>query len=876
MALPTYHVIPHAAHADVAQMCFHYLSVLLTQKSTRANIAETFPMLSYVLSSGFNHIAYIDPGSTVVLEALQSLGADVRHHPSHWDRLCELREEGLRWPYPPWPSSRHDFVLYILIAYSSPGLLESFLSACGPLKPRVGTNPLVYAADLRKTKHATVLLACGADMNMRGMVVDDSHKALPLDVAIDLGDDILVGELLQRGCVVTAEVLSTAVCMPWCTARVLVKLMETAEFEGWASEIGDEKLYRSVFNSARPNAGDSKQADEDHVALARRLRQIGQNLSPDSPFGAELIERAVHAAHTSMLEYLLPPDQPPSPRFLLVASTGDTSETVSVVRFLLRRGVHVNAIWAGSKNTALHMAAMCPWEPRSLELTRMLIDAGCNPCTRNSQGEIPLTIAMQRGYLSVVEHLLSYNIPFPSNILSFLLRRRLTPQMAELLIRKGIDVTFTTSDGDTVLHLIIANYVESSCLDSVKRFIEAGCNPTTCNSKGETAYHVAIQRGYTSVVEHLLSCNIPFPPDILSIALENRTTPTRMVESLIRKGATSNGDTVLHLAVAKHSESTCLDFVKKFIKAGCNPTICNSEGKTVYHVAIEHCHISVVEHLLSCNVPFPPDLLPIALENRTTPQMAEFLIQNGADVHSTNSNGDTVLHLAIAKYDESACLELVERFFKAGCNPTTCNSEGKTVYHVAIERHYISVVEHLLLCNVPFPPGLLPIALENHTTLQTVEFLIRNGTDVHSTTSNEDTVLHLAIAKYDESACLKLVERFIEAGCNRITHNSEGKTVYHVAIERHHISVVEHLLSCNVPCPPDILSIALENCSTPTRMVESLIRKGATSNGDTVLHLTVAKHSESTCLDFVKKFIDAGCDPTTCNSEGETIYHVAI
>ena len=275
-----------------------YISVFLKQGLSCGNVVrlESFPMLSYVLSSGFDHIAHVDPKSIPILEALQSLESDVRHFPSHWDHLCELRGEDLRWPYPLWPSSRHDFELYILIAYSSAEHLQSFLSDRRLLKPRIGTNPLVYAADLRKTRHSMVLLAFSVDVNMHGLAIDDSHRALPLGVSIDRGEDVLVGELLQRGCRVSSELLATTVCLPWCSARVLVKLMQTNEFVEWASDVGDEKLYRGGFNSARPDAGDSRETDEDHVALARRLHQVGQDLSANSPFGAELIERAMHAA----------------------------------------------------------------------------------------------------------------------------------------------------------------------------------------------------------------------------------------------------------------------------------------------------------------------------------------------------------------------------------------------------------------------------------------------------------------------------------------------------------------------------------------------------------------------------------------------------
>ena len=901
-----YHIVPHDAHAEVAKMCMRYISVFLKQGLFRSHVTrlESFPMLSYVLSSGFNHIAHVDPESIPVLETLQSLGSDVRHHPSHWDCLWELREEDLRWPYPLWPSSRHDFELYILIAYSSPALLQSFLSSCRLLKPRFGTNPLVYAADLRKTGHAIVLLAYGADVNMGGLAIDDSHRALPLEVSIDRGEDVLVGELLKRGCLVTSELLATTVCLPWCSTRVLAKLMQTDEFVEWAYEIGDEKLYRGVFNTARPDAGDSRKTDEDHVVLARRLRQIGQDLSADSPFGAELIKQAVHAAHTSMLEFLLPWDQPPPSRLLLAVSTGETPETVSVVRFLLDKGVDVQAVSDRRRDTALHLTAMCSWEPRSLELTKLLVAAGCSPHVHNSRGETPLAIAVGRGYISVVEFLLSCNVSLPSDILHVALRRRQNLQMIQWLVLRGANVHAITSSADTVLHLAILghqeydlededeyegddsheDYKESERLDLVKSFIEAGCDPTACNSAGQTVLEAATQRGYTSVVEHLLLCSVPFPPDILPTTLQRRSTP-QMVEFLIRNGVdvhstTGDGDTILHLAIAGYPERTCLDLVKNFVNTGCSPTAHNSKGKTVLEAAVEREYASVVEHLLSCNVPVPPNILPIALGRRLTPEVAQSLLRKGADVHSTTSDGDTILHLAIAGCHESRCLSLVQSLTNTGCNPTARDSKGKTVLEAAVERGYTSVVEHLLSCDVPLPPDILPIALRRCSTVEMVQSLLRKGADVHSITSDGDTILHLAIAGYLESECLGLVESFINAGCSPTSRNSAGKTVLETAVEDGYSSVVEHLLSSNVLVPPHILPIALGRRLTP-KIIRFLSRKGANvhstaSNGDTVLHLAIAGYLESDCLALVKSFLNAGCSLTTCNSAGKTVLDAAV
>ena len=78
MAVPSYQVISHEAHADVARMCVRYVSAILKEQSTHGEVPllESFPMLSYVLSSGFNHI----PTS---IQAQQSFS-------KHWNVLDQM------------------------------------------------------------------------------------------------------------------------------------------------------------------------------------------------------------------------------------------------------------------------------------------------------------------------------------------------------------------------------------------------------------------------------------------------------------------------------------------------------------------------------------------------------------------------------------------------------------------------------------------------------------------------------------------------------------------------------------------------------------------------------------------------------------------
>ena len=855
-------------------------------------------MLSYILSSGFSHLVHVDPRSRLVLESLESLGLDVRHHSSHWERLCVLREEVLGWPYPPWPSTRHDFVLYVLIAYCPSGLLRTFLSRCRSLQPRAGTNPLVYAADLQKTEHAMVLLACGADVNMRGLVVDDTRHASPLEVAIDLSEDVLVGEILLRGCTVSWEVISTAVCMPWCSTQVLAKLVVTDEFVDWAYDIGDERLYWGVFNSARPSARDSKKADEAHVTLARRLRQLGQDLSADSWFGEELIERALHAAHISMLEFLLPTDEPPPGRFLIAAATGDTSETVSVVRFLLDKGVDVHAVSDESGDTALHLAVMCSWEPRRLELATMLMDAGCSPHACNSQGETPLIVAEKRGYSSVAEILLSCNGPLPSNVLHLALHACLNPQVIQSLIQSGANIhAISGSAGNTVLHLAINEggadrtrgaYGESECLDLVKSFINAGYDPTICNSSGESALEAAIKRRYTSVVDLLLSYNVPLPANILLFRPQQRANLWTIL-ILVSKGAkvhftTPDGVTVLYLSIAEYTEGTCLKLVKSLVNAGCDPTIRNSGWESALEATIEHRYPSVVDLLLSYNAPLPANILLFGLQQRTTLEIIRSLVSKGADVHSTTPNGDTVLHLSIDQYSEETCSDLVKCFVSAGCNPAPRNLDGKSVLEAAIKCRYTSVVDLLLSYNAPLPANILLFGLQQCTTLEIIRSLVSKGADMYSTTPNGYTVLHLTIDRYSEGTCLDLFDSLINAGLDPTIRNSGGESPLEAAIKRRYTLMVDHLLLYNVPLPANVVLFGLQKCTT-LKVIQSLVSKGAdvrstTSDGDTALHLSImaaAEHDANKVdLDLVEYLINAGCDPAVRNLDGESVLEAAI
>ena len=302
-----------------------------------------------------------------------------------------------------------------------------------------------------------------------------------------------------------------------------------------------------------------------------------------------------------------------------------------------------------------------------------------------------------------------------------------------------------------------------------------------------------------------------------------------MVEHLIQRGAdvlstTPAGDTVLHLALSqKHGEGMCRELVKRLIDAGCNTTACNSTGKTALEMAMQCDFVSVVELL---DVPLPPDILLIAVQQSCTLQMVEHLIQRGADVLSTTPAGDTALHLALSqKYGEGMCRELVKRLINAGCNTTARNSTSKTALEMAMQRNFFSVVELLLPSNIPLPPDILLIAISQGSTLEMVKYLVQRGANCSTSCLGDSLLVALATPFRAEREHCELMRCLINAGCNLSMCDSKSNTAILLnAVDRDYSSVVKLLLSFNVPITPDILYTALRRRCRP-QMIQVLVRK---------------------------------------------------
>ena len=284
------------------------------------------PLLKYVLSYGFSHLSHLGPENSGIFEDIEDLQVRIRRHNREWDRMCGLIPSarlGILWP-----TSEHDITLYILIAFGSHALFQTFVGRT-TLMPREGTNPLVYAAHLGKTEHARILISRGVDLNLRGlmvepMVTNDSDvgimvvdrldedsaninlgvgdcKTIPLEVAVDRWHAEIVDLLLAHGCIVPDRLLARVLGeqphnFPF---YIINRLLKTPKFVKWAISPWEN---RGLLEALVDDAEDDGQVDgrEDLARATRRLAEVG--------CGEALLLLAVEKGCISVVEVLLSMD----------------------------------------------------------------------------------------------------------------------------------------------------------------------------------------------------------------------------------------------------------------------------------------------------------------------------------------------------------------------------------------------------------------------------------------------------------------------------------------------------------------------------------------------------------------------------------------
>jgi ankyrin repeat protein len=934
--LRQYHISWEGAHLLVARSCMCYISICLkhSQGSALADISSTsskrtyrlHPMsqqlLDYALDDALDHFGYLGSKFESAVPDVTVLAEDIRQHSEIWDRVYILARWGIS-TKPRWPAARHDLLLYILVAFAPNSFMSAFFRD-NALKPKEGTNPLVYAAHFNKDEHARTLLSRGAKLHDRGWETRGFRRSLPIEVAFRHRHYVMITHFVEEGSTVPPHIFTDSffhprwgdsICTPMIPSSIARILVQTDDFAEHIHDGLNEAALHAMKTSNQLLVFQDP-TEEDFIVIVRRFIQVAHEHS--TSIREAFLLFAIAQGYFSAARYLLTLGTP-LPSDLLVRlhhHSGVQWKTAPMIRFLIDNGADV-LVHASYSDSLLHAILWAPSgnnysivddgnENVILGAIKLLVGYGCDPLEADSHGNTPLHIAVERGYTSVARYLLILGAPLPPDPLVTFNREQWrwdlnTAPMIRFLVECGVHVLGRTSDGGSALHTVLRFlYDDDEVLETVKLLVGYGCDPLAVDSRGNTPLRIAVERGHISAAWYLLALGAPLPSD-LHVTLKGdwsgqSTGP--MIRFLFENGVdvvacANDGNSLLHTVLQSiDDEIEALEAVKLLVGYGCNALEANSHGNTPLQIAVKRGHISAARYLVALGAPLPSDLLVTSNDrwlNRSTIPMIRFLVDNGADVLACAGGGGSLLHVVLQSiHDENECLEAVKLLVGYGCHPLV-NSHGNTLLHIAVQQGHISVVRYLVDLGAPLPPDLFShVSRWTTTSIIMIRFLVENGADVPACANDGNSLLHAVLhpGMYgnDENEALETVKLLVGYGCDPLEANSRGDTPLHIAVERGLISVARYLLTLGAP--PDLL-VTFDHdqlqWSSTAPMIRFLVDNGVdvrarASDGESMLHIALQSlwinHDEA--LEIVKLLVSNGYDPLEANFRGNTPLHIAV
>lgn len=218
------------------------------------------------------------------------------------------------------------------------------------------------------------------------------------------------------------------------------------------------------------------------------------------------------------------------------------------------------------------------------------------------------------------------------------------------LLKLGVDVNQTDSDGDTALIMATVNGYAAL----VKLLIAAHANPDLQNSSGVTALMEAVWGNNSTIVNMLLDAhadvNLKNHDEVTALMWASKRGYFKLVHILIAAGANVDaqdkwGQTALYYATV----NGYIEIVKSLLNAGANANMQDTEGNSILKKASGLGHLEIVKLLLAAHadVSLKDKLGVTAARCAATDEIAE-LIQR----HAVQTSPDSQQHETVAQQDQ--------------------------------------------------------------------------------------------------------------------------------------------------------------------------------------------------------------------------------
>ena len=519
-----------------------------------------------------------------------------------------------------------------------------------------------------------------------------------------------------------------------------------------------------------------------------------------------------------------------------------------------------------------------------------------NYSMRFGDGETLLHIFARKGYTGFLKFLIKNKVPIDVKDISSSTAMQEAVysgkvEAAILLLQAGADPNSRNSSGNTALHLVMPEASRSKLFNEL---ITAGANPNLKDNYGETPLHIAARIGMDDdILDQLLKSGADInernkkgqTPLILAI----ERNQTQQVDFLINHGADIHAEDKSGESAFIHSLGMGLPMVEHVVTEK-NSADRDSKGSTPLHLAVSHrASTDIIYYLVEKNSlintrdKLGNTPLHIAVEKNYR-EAGEILIANNADIFYANLNGDSPLKFAMTLGDGREDWMINSQTISAK------DGAGNTPLHLAAEWQIVPMMLYLLDKGADInarnanneTPLFNAVKSDSPSALKT---LLKNGTSKRADIDARDflgnTILHAAV----RWSAYKSADFILSNDADEYTKllnakNLAGKTVLHEAAKQGEIRFINIFLKAKV----DINS-ADETGKAPlseavlanqTEAIELLLKNGASPvqqdmYGRTALHEAVEISEKSLIL--VRA---AGGNPLARDAYGKTPFILAL
>ncbi|GEM_PF-1881241 len=479
-------------------------------------------------------------------------------------------------------------------------------------------------------------------------------------------------------------------------------------------------------------------------------------------------------------------------------------------------------------------------------LAEKLLGLGADPDAKDDLERRPAHFAAFNGHVAVLEILENggADLDAKDNKHAHALNYASFNGQAEsvrFLLAQGLDLANRDAYGDDALLCAATN----GHVEVMEILLEAGADLSSRNGEGCTALHLAAFDGHAEAASWLLSKDAD--PD----APANRKV------------------TPLHLAARENHPA----IVASLVEHEADVNLTDVDGWPALHYAAYNGFAAIVAFLLDKGAdPDLPDkntgntpLITAVSEQRS--EVAETLIEAGADVNRMNLSKRTALYIAALRGN----VETARRLLDAGAEPNrACEANEETALHVAAMGKLTGMAELLVasgaLPSIPDWKGRTAADLaESLGFLDTAAFL-----------RSRDAFLLVEAEKIEKA--LGLAEKHPAWVKGR---NVEGMTLLALSVRENVVSLVERLLALESdPNAEDDLQrrpVHFAAYNGSTGILEMLVESGAEvrvrdADGLTPLHLCAHMGYD----EVVRLLLETGVDVDAKDNEGKTPLHLAV